>query len=57
MKSNQYFTGKNPDTWPNGSTAGYSVSVVCDAHATRQTPIGITNLRRGGDNLSPAHKG
>ena len=57
VESNQYFTGKNPDTWPNGSTSGYSVSVICDAHATRQTPIGITNLRRGGDNKSPAYRG
>ncbi len=53
MKSNQYFTGKNPETWPNGTTHGYSVSIVCDAHVTKQTSIGITNLRRGGTNISP----
>ena len=50
VDANQYFTGKNPETWPNGSEHGYSVSVLCDAHATRQTPLGIKNLRRGGDN-------
>lgn len=50
VDANQYFTGKNPETWPNGTEHGYSVSVLCDAHATRQTPLGIKNLRRGGDN-------
>ena len=53
IESNQYFTGKNPETWPNGTTHGYSVSIVCDAHVTKQTSIGITNLRRGGTNISP----
>ncbi len=57
VDANQYFTGKNPETWPNGSDHGYSVSVICDAHATRQTPIGIKNLRRGGNNLNPSYKG
>ncbi len=33
-----------------------SVSVICDAHATRQTPQAIKNLRRGGDN-NFAYKG
>jgi hypothetical protein len=56
VDANQYFTGKNPDTWPNGDTHGYSVSVLCDAHATRQTPTGITNIRRGGNN-NFAYKG
>jgi hypothetical protein len=48
--ANQYFVGKNPDTWPNGSEHGYSVSVLCDTHATRQTPQGIKNIRHGGNN-------
>lgn len=50
VDANQYFAGKNPETWPNGSQHGYSVSVLCDAHATRQTPQGIKDLRRGGNN-------
>lgn len=50
VDANQYFVGKNPETWPNGSEHGYSVSVLCDAHATRQTPQGIKNIRRGGNN-------
>ena len=57
VDANQYFTGKNPETWPNGSQHGYSVSILCDAHATRQTPLGIKNIRRGGNNSSPAYKG
>jgi hypothetical protein len=55
VDANQYFTGKNPDTWPNGSTHGYSVSIIVDAHATRQTPLGIRNLRRGVNNDSATH--
>ena len=47
VDANQYFAGKNPETWPNGSQHGYSISVLCDAHATRQTPHGIKDLRRG----------
>lgn len=55
VDANQYFVGKNPETWPNGENHGYSVSVICDAHVTRQTPQGITDLRRGGDNNSTAY--
>ena len=57
VDANQYFAGKNPETWPNGSSHGYSVSVICNAHATRQNPWGITNLRRGGNNSSFSYKG
>jgi hypothetical protein len=57
VDSNQYFVGKNPETWPNGTDHGYSVSVVIDAHATRQTPQGILDMRFGGNNNSPAYKG
>lgn len=57
IDANQYFVGKNPETWPNGDSHGYSVSIICDAHATRQTPQNIVNLRRGGDNKSFPYKG
>ena len=42
-----------------GLNCGYngSVSVVVDAHATRQTPQGIRDIRFGGNNASPAYKG
>lgn len=55
VDSNEYFAGKNPDTWPNGSSHGYSVSVQVDAHVTRQTPLGIRNIRRGGNNDSATY--
>ncbi len=57
VDANQYFTGKNPETWPNGENHGYSVSVLVNTHSTRQTPQGIKNLRFGGDNKSPGYKG
>lgn len=57
VDANQYFVGKNPETWPNGDSHGYSVSIVIDAHATRQTPLGIKNIRFGGNNNSPGYKG
>jgi hypothetical protein len=54
VDANQYFVGKNPETWPNGDKHGYSVSVICNAHATRQTPQGIKDIRRGGNNTLPS---
>lgn len=57
VDANQYFTGKNPETWPNGEDHGYSVSIVVDAHATRQTPQGIRDIRFGGNNNSPTYRG
>lgn len=57
VDANQYFTGKNPETWPNGSNHGYSVSIVVDAHATRQTPAGILDIRYGTDMKKDSYKG
>jgi len=57
IDANQYFAGKNPDTWPNGSEFGYSVSVVCDSHVTRQTPTNIRKMRFGSTNDEPSYKG
>jgi len=57
VDANQYFAGKNPDTWPNGSEFGYSVSVVCDSHVTRQTPTNIRKMRFGSTNDEPSYKG
>jgi hypothetical protein len=56
VDANEYFLGKNPDTWPNGSEHGYSVSVICNAHATRLTQQQIRNIRYGGNNDSPAYR-
>lgn len=55
VDANEYFAGKNPDTWPNGSSHGYSISILVDAHTTRQTPLGIRNIRRGGNNDSATY--
>ena len=57
VDANQYFAGKNPETWPNGDGHGYSVSIVCDAHATRQTPQNIQNIRFGGTTNDQTYKG
>jgi len=56
VDANQYFAGKNPETWPNGDSHGYSVSILVDAHTTRQTPQGIRDIRFGGNNNSPTYK-
>ena len=57
VDANQYFAGKNPETWFNGDKFGYSVSVMCDAHVTRQTPTNIRKMRFGSNNDEPAYKG
>ena len=57
VSASQYFAGKNPETWPNGTSFGYSVSVLCDAHVTRQTPANIRKMRFGKNNDNRAFKG
>ena len=57
VDENQYVGGKNPFTWPNGDSHGYSVSVICEAHVTRQTPQNITDIRFGGSNNEDSYKG
>jgi hypothetical protein len=57
VDANQYFAGKNPDTWPNGTSFGYSVSVLCDAHVTRQTPTNIRKMRFGSPDDGQTYKG
>ena len=56
VDANQYFAGKNPDTWPNGDSHGYSVSVLCNAHITKLSTQQIKNIRNGGNNNSPAYR-
>ena len=41
--SYQYFAGKNPTTWDGGETQGLNVSIICDAHVTRQTTIRLVD--------------
>lgn len=45
--SYQYVAGKNPDTWDGGETQGLNVSIICDAHVTRQTSIKLVDTYKG----------
>jgi len=47
IEENQNFAGKNPDNWFGGSTHGYSVSIICQAHMTRQSKLNIVKTRFG----------
>ena len=44
---NQNFAGKDPLDWYGGDGHGYSVSVICQAHMTRQSKINIVQTRFG----------
>lgn len=44
---NQYFAGKNPQTWDGGSDHGYDLSVICDTHTTRQSALNLVDNRVG----------
>lgn len=47
---NQFFAGKNPKTWDGGNTQGYSISIICDTHATRLTSLNLVDTRFGNSN-------
>jgi hypothetical protein len=44
---NQYFAGKNPDTWIKGNNFGGSLSFVCNAHQIRETQLQLLDLNYG----------
>ncbi len=44
---NQNIVGKNPDNWFGGDTHGYSVSIICAAHMTRQSKVNVVKTRFG----------
>lgn len=44
---NQNVVGKDPDSWFGGNTHGYNVSIVCQAHMTRQSKLDIVETRFG----------
>ena len=44
---NQLVVGKNPDNWFGGEEHGYSVSIVYQAHMTRQSKLNIVQTRFG----------
>jgi len=45
--SYQYVAGKNPDTWDGGDSQGLNVSIICDAHVTRQSSIKLVDTYTG----------
>lgn len=44
---NQNFVGKNPDNWFGGDSHGYNVSIICNAHMTRQSKVNVVKTRFG----------
>jgi len=44
---NQAFMGKNPDNWFGGSSHGYNISIICQAHMTRQSKVNVVQARFG----------
>lgn len=47
---NQYFAGKNPETWDGGDSQGYSISIICETHVTRKTQLKLEDNFRFGNN-------
>ena len=47
VNENKYFVGKNPQTWDGGDGHGTSLSIICNAHVTRQSSIKLINVRFG----------
>ena len=48
--TNQFFAGKNPDTWDGGDSHGYNVSIICETHVTRKTQLKLEDDFRFGNN-------
>jgi len=48
--TNQFFAGKNPDTWDGGDSQGYNVSIICETHVTRKTQLKLEDDFRIGNN-------
>lgn len=49
---NQLFAGKDPDNWLQGNSHGSSISIVCNAHMTRQSQLSLVNNSFGGTKLT-----
>jgi hypothetical protein len=47
---NQYFAGKNPDTWVKGNDFGGSLSFICNAHQVRESQLQLLDLNYGINN-------
>jgi hypothetical protein len=47
VEENQSVVGKFPDNWFGGNSHGYSVSIICQTHMTRQSKVNIVKNRFG----------
>jgi hypothetical protein len=47
VEENQSVVGKFPENWFGGDTHGYSVSIICQTHMTRQSKVNIVKTRFG----------
>jgi len=47
VTENQYFGGKNPDTWIKGDTFGTSLSFICNGHQIRESQLQLLDLNFG----------
>ena len=48
--TNQFFAGKNPDTWDGGDTQGYNLSVICETHVAKKSQLNLKDDFRVGVN-------
>ena len=47
---NQFFAGKNPETWDGGDTQGYNVSIICETHVAKKSQLKLRDDFRVGKN-------
>ena len=50
LVENQFFAGKNPDTWDGGDTQGYNVSITVSTHVARRSQLKLKDDFRVGIN-------
>ena len=48
--TNQFFAGKNPDTWDGGDSQGYNLSVICETHVAKRSQLQLRDDFRAGVN-------
>ena len=47
---NQYFAGKNPQTWDGGDTQGYNISIKLETHVAKKSQLNLRDDYRVGIN-------